>query len=448
MPLKKISLLIKGIHSDHYAIAQGFLFAAAFGFLGKIFGAAKEMAIADRYGISPVVDAYIFVFNLASWPVSLWFSVLTVILVPVLARERLRSMTELMRFKGELLGFSTILGMVLMVAVWFTLHQIIKSSWVGLPAPSIKIAEDMIFGLAMFVPIGLIVSLMSIWVLAYGSQLNTLFEGLPALVIFFAIMIFPPARSENLVWGTFVGYVFNLLFLIWIISSKSGIPKPVFIQKSKYWSAFWGGVGVMIFGQFLMSFITIIDQFYAAHLDAGSISTLSYANRIMSLILSLGAIAISRATLPIFSRIQDREGLYHLKSIAFKWMAIFFVIGVGCTAMSWFFSNDIVRILFERGLFTSNNTNSVSSTLQYYLIQAPFYFSGLVLVSLFASLKKYYLIAASGIINLIIKLIANFFLIPIMGINGIALSTSIMYVISLVLMLFIMQSKFMRNNIS
>ena len=168
----------------------------------------------------------------------------------------------------------------------------------------------------------------------------------------------------------------------------------------------------------------------------------------MSLILSLGAIAISRATLPIFSRIQDREGLYHLKSIAFKWMAIFFVIGVGCTAMSWFFSNDIVRILFERGLFTSNNTNSVSSTLQYYLIQAPFYFSGLVLVSLFASLKKYYLIAASGIINLRIKLIANFFLIPIMGINGIALSTSIMYVISLVLMLFIMQSKFMRNNIS
>jgi hypothetical protein len=46
---------------------------------GKLAGAAKEMAIAWRYGVSDTVDAYVFVFNLATWPVSLWFGVLTVV---------------------------------------------------------------------------------------------------------------------------------------------------------------------------------------------------------------------------------------------------------------------------------------------------------------------------------------------------------------------------------
>lgn len=42
---------------------------ALFVLLGSFARAAKEMAIAYRYGVSAEVDAYLFVFNLVSWPV-------------------------------------------------------------------------------------------------------------------------------------------------------------------------------------------------------------------------------------------------------------------------------------------------------------------------------------------------------------------------------------------
>src|SRR5262245_15868394 len=92
-------------------IATGFLWVASFVFVGKLAGAAKEMAIAWRYGVSETVDAYVFVFNLVTWPVSLWFGVLTVVLVPLVIRERHESPERLKRFRAELLTLNLLLGL-------------------------------------------------------------------------------------------------------------------------------------------------------------------------------------------------------------------------------------------------------------------------------------------------------------------------------------------------
>ncbi len=100
---------------------------ALFVFVGKLAGAAKEMAIAYRYGLSREVDAYLFVFNLVSWPIGVWFSILTVVLVPLAARMRQTDPSELPRFRSELLGFVILLGLALALA-----------GWSGLPLCSIR----------------------------------------------------------------------------------------------------------------------------------------------------------------------------------------------------------------------------------------------------------------------------------------------------------------------
>lgn len=58
------------ISGEHKQIASGFAVVAVFILLGKMVAAAKEIAIAWRYGISETVDAYLFTFNLAQWPVN------------------------------------------------------------------------------------------------------------------------------------------------------------------------------------------------------------------------------------------------------------------------------------------------------------------------------------------------------------------------------------------
>lgn len=424
---------IHNAHPDHHAIAKGMAWIALFAFLGKLAGAAKEMAIAYRYGVSAEVDAYLFVFNLVSLPVGVWFSVLTVVLVPLVARIRQTASGELPGFRAELLGFALLFGAVLAFILWLGLPLLLRSSWAGLPVATATMAVNMVPTLVLLAPLGVLISLFSAWMLAAGRHANTLLESVPALVILLALLAFPGGGAEPLVWGTLAGFGFHLFSLAVPLGRCGEVDAPRFKRDSSPWSAFWHGFGVMLAGQVLMSFTGIIDQFFAAHLGTGAIATLSYANRVLALILGMGAMAVSRATLPIFSRAQA-QGEKHVHRVATYWVTLLFALGVVSMIVSWWLAPLGVKILFERGAFTAQDTIVVAQVLRWGLTQLPFYFSGIVLVSLLASQGRHRTIAIGAGVNLLVKLAAMVILIPYFGINGIALSTSVMYVAALALL--------------
>jgi putative peptidoglycan lipid II flippase len=419
-------------HPDHHAIATGMAWVVLFVFLGKLAGAAKEMAIAYRYGLSEEVDAYLFVFNLVSWPVAVWFSVLTVVLVPLAARIRNGASVDLPRFRAELLGLALLLGVGLMLCAWLGLPLLLRSSWTGLPTTSATIAINMAPGLALLAPLGVLISLFSAWMLSARRHANTLLESVPALVLLVAILAFSGGGAEPLVWGTVAGFAFHLVSLAGSLVLRGEIEEPCFTRQSPQWPVFWEGFGIMLAGQVLMSFVGIIDQFFAAHLGTGAIATLSYANRILALILGIGATAVARATLPVFSQAQAPER-GHLLSIAALWARFMFVFGVIALIVGWWLAPWAVKLLFERGAFIARDTAAVSVVLRYGLAQLPFYFVGILFVSLLTSQSRYKIVTIIGMINLIVKVIANFLLVERMGVSGIMLATSVMLIVSTLL---------------
>lgn len=406
---------------------------ALFVLVGKLAGAAKEMAIAYRYGLGPEVDAYLFVFNLVSWPIGVWFGVLTIVLVPLAARMRQAEPIELPRFRSELLGLAIVLGFALGLAGWIVLPLLVHSSWAGLPQATATMAADMAPRLAALAPFGVVVCLFSAWTLAAGRHTNTLLESVPALVILVALFAFPGGGAQPLVWGTLAGFAFHLIALAFPLRRHGELGPPRFTRQSAQWTPFWQGFGVMLAGQVLMSFTGLVDQFFAAHLGPGAIATLGYANRILTLILGLGAVAVSRATLPVFARAQALgEGQAH--RVAMHWVQLLFALGTLALIASWWLAPFGVELLFERGAFSARDTAAVTEVLRYGLTQLPFYFSATVLVSLLASQRRHGAIATVAGANLLVKLVAMAVLTPALGINGIALSTSVMYAATLLLL--------------
>jgi putative peptidoglycan lipid II flippase len=422
---------ISNLNPDHHAIVRGMLWVALFVFLGKLAGAAKEMVIAYRYGVSEEVDAYLFVFNLICWPVSVWFPCLCFVLVPLAARIRQDAMADLPRFRAELLAFTLVLGCDLALIAWFGLPVLLRSSWVGLSKSTLSIALDIVPDMVALIPLGILVSLFSAWMLSSERHANTLLEGVPALAILVALLILPHDGVSPLVWGTLAGFIFHAASLAVPLAWKGEIEMPRFTSHAPQWSAFWQGFGVLLVGNTLMSFIGIIDQFFAAHLGTGVIATLSYANRVLALIIGLGTTTVSRATLPVFSKIKSQEE-EHLQRIAMLWVRLMFALGVFALIISWWLAPWAVKFLFERGAFTPKDTEAVTEVFRYGLMQLPFYFSCLVLVSLLASRRHHKLIAIGASINLFIKIGANYALVPLMGIYGIITATAIMYMVSFI----------------
>jgi peptidoglycan biosynthesis protein MviN/MurJ (putative lipid II flippase) len=426
---------LRDAHPEHHAIAQGMAWVGAFVLIGKSIGAAKEVAIAYRYGVSAEVDAYVFIFNLVNWPVSVWFSVLTIVLVPLAARMRQGVAADLDRFRCELFGLALLLGLAFALLSFVGLPLLLRSAWSGLPLTTVNTATTMSHTLAMLASLGVITSLFSAWMLAAGRHANTLLEGVPALVILLALLAFADGGVAPLVWGTLAGFALHLLCLAVPLVRHGEIRAPRFPRQSPQWIAFWRGFGIMLAGQVLMSFIGIVDQFFAARLDTGSIATLSYANRILSLILGLGATAVARATLPVFSQVQAQTtGQLHLYRVTTQWVLLLFGLGTVTMVSSWWLAPWGVELLFQRGAFTAQNTAAVVEVLRFGLTQLPFYFAGIILVSLLASQGRHRAVATAAGINLFVKLAAMAVLTPILGINGIALSNAVMYATTLLLL--------------
>ena len=106
----------------------------------------------------------------------------------------------------------------------------------------------------------------------------------------------------------------------------------------------------------------------ASFLISGSISYLYYANRIFQLPLAIFAIATSIALFPMIARaIKNKDedkalGLMKKSSmILFGVLSISMLIGI-------VFNEFIVKLLFERGAFTSTDTQNTALILTMYLI--------------------------------------------------------------------------------
>lgn len=417
-------------HSQHRRIASGFLWVSFFVLIGKLAGAAKEMAIAWRYGVSATVDAYVFVFNLISWPVSVWFSLLAAILVPIAARLRQENPSELPRFRDELLAFALVLGLAFGALFLSVLPFALAQGWTGLSGVALEEARGMVAPLSLILPLGLIISLLSTWLMASGRHRNTLLEAVPAMGILLALLLPSDWLAEPLIWGTLLGVALQLFALAWSLRRAGELNAPVFRYQSPVWKAFWGSIGVLSVGQILASLAGIVDQFLAAGLPEGSISTLGYCNRVLALVLGMGALAIGRATLPVFSEARA-SGRADVNELAFKWALWMFLGGIVIATAGVLLSPHVIQLLFERGAFTAENTVEVTRIFRWSLVQVPFYFSSLVLVSALGSGGHYALIALSGASNLLFKLLFALPLVKHYELEGLVISTSAMYIVSL-----------------
>lgn len=431
--------------SEYRQIALGFVWVSFFVLIGKLAGAAKEMTIAWRYGVSPTVDAYVFVFNLVNWPISILFSTLTVVLIPLAARLQHDTPDELSRFRSELFGLTLLAGMGLGLLATLGLPCLLRAGWLGLSSQALALMEEAVSSMALLAPMGAMIGLFSAWLMGAGHHRNTLYEAIPALVIVTALLLPPTWIPEPLLWGTVAGFAMHAVALASALTGRQEFVPPRIGFHSPVWSFFWNSLAIMALGQVLMSSTNLIDQFFASSLGTGEVSILSYANRILALVLGLGATAISRATLPVLSAVHAK-GANYASTVALRWAQWMFALGMVVLGLGWIAAPWGVELLFQRGAFTAADGARVTEVLRYALIQTPFYFSSLTLVVLLSASRAYSPLMYLGGISLVTKLILVSYLTQELGLAGLVVSNGVIYFINTVILVAYIKYNRAQNN--
>jgi putative peptidoglycan lipid II flippase len=422
--------LFRGVHADHQRIALSAAWVGAFVLVAKMAAAARDVAIAWRYGVSDLVDAYQLASTLVFWlPITL-LSTLTVVVVPMLVRLRQHDAAHRELFLRELQGTAILLGLVLAVSSLLFGQVFLPYLTDKLSPSSRALAWQMTVALAPLAMVSLVIGVSAARLMAHERQINTLLEAIPAAAILLCVLLWPSgAALAPLLWGTGIGIIAHGVWSWRLAAQVDGASAtPRFSHCSSQWPEFYRAVGIMAVGQVVMSLITPLDQYSAAQHGDAAIATLGYANRLIGLFLGAGAMAFARAALPVMSDLEATGQSERAEDMSLKWALLMLAGGLAIAMLAWVLAPVAIGVLFEHGAFTRQDTGLVSGVFRWGVIQVPFYFVGLVLVQLLASRGHYGAISLFAASNFIVKLVLNISLSPRFGIAGIALATSLTYV--------------------
>jgi len=163
-------------------------------------------------------------------------------------------------------------------------------------------------------------------------------------------------------------------------------------------------------------------------------STLNYAIKLPSFLVSILTVAIGNVLLPLFSNlvITDLKKAYQIvyKSIIY--------VFIGSSVIIFFlsiYSTQIIQLLFERGHFSEENAISVGKIQIILFIFVPFYISGVILVKFLTSLNKNIYMFYTSLILFFISLLLNLIFSKYWGLSGLAFATTSISIINFFILL-------------
>ncbi len=408
-------------------ILKGFFFVSLFVLIGKFAGAVKEAVIAWKYGTTTLVDSYVLVFNYVSFPISITLSVCSVTLIPLLTKSNGNSRN---RFISEFHFYCIIYSILVSVIAYFIIKNFMIS---GIKSLEIKeLCEKTLLTQCFIIPFSCMTAFYSALLMSKEKHVNTFFEVIPSLVIIVFVVYLNEMFDNVLVYSTLIGFIIQYLIMHKTVRKHTNINIGYKLNEVELWKDWCNCIGVVLIGQVIMSTLSIIDQYYASQLDSGSISTLSYANKVTALMLGLVATAINRSTLPVLSDLNVKSSKKIQKYILTKWSLIVLCIGVFFINGVSIYSDEIVSLLFERGNFSNKDVSSVSTVFEILSYQFPFHFVYLFFSTYLVSISAFKEVAICSLLCVSAKLITlNIASMDEITLQSIAFSTVICYAISM-----------------
>ena len=402
--------------------------------LARIAGTSKELVVAHALGRSDALDAFLIAFLLPSFAVSLLMGALGSALLPVLVNTREK---EGLDSAAELLSSIVCLSAIVLVMVGIILG-LCAPIYLPLVAHNFPPAKLLLTQRLLYLLLPWILFSGLATILAYTMNAGEKF-AIPALVPLITPLVtmsfLLSAHGQYAFWlagGTVLGGLMEWLVLLRVVWGHgmrmrfrwSGFTRPVRTIISQYLP--------MLAGAFLMGGTTVVDQAIAAMLPAGSVAALNYATKISGAILLIGATALSTAAFPYLSKMIAENDWHSCRHTLKRYVVLITAVTVPSTLLLIVFSNSIVRILFERGAFTIADTRVVGMVQACSLIQLPFHFLCILLARFISAVKRNDLLMYASAVNLTVNVLMDLVLMRIFGIAGIALSTSIETIVSLI----------------
>lgn len=417
---------------------HGFVTVAGLTLMAKAVSFFKDADVVRRFGISDELDAFALAFGVHTFASGMLGGGIPNAFLPAYAVLQ----HEHGPLRAERLAVQTSINHALSLIItggliWMLGPQIVAFLANGFPPAKQALSLELLRALLPFLfCFGLGLQL-CMWLRA--NKLFVLAAATPAIIpaailIALAVRDGSPPPVATLVNGTNIGAALQLVILTIALArrlprEKGWLATCVRTLEPANRSVIVSALPYIVSG-LVLGGAPIIDQSMATELESGSVTVLSYADKVCGIILALTASAAAEALFPFFADVVARRNWLALKRQIVHTITVILAFAVPLVAVLFWQAPLVVKLLFQRGSFFEEDTIRVAAVLRCASLQIPFYIASLLMSKVVIAIQANWFTLATAVFSLVSNFVFNVVLMRFYGVAGIALSTAVVYALS------------------
>ncbi len=419
--------------------------------LSKVAGFLRDIIVANYYGASLVSDAYFYAYQIPALAVVIlggmggpFHSATVSVFSKIIDNFSAKPKKEVKRLFNTYETFSLLVfGLIALICFFYP--DIVMKIIISQASPELSALAA--YHLKLMSPVILVGALLGLYYGILVTYNKFLLPNIaPSMVSIGIIITLFITKGDNtgfyLALGTTFGALLQLLVQTPVVVKLGYTFKPVFdFFKNKKFNE----ILELLMPAFLSSTIgqigIYVDIFFASSLAQGQWTAYGYANRIFQFPVGLMLSALLVPLFPLFSRLVAQNKFDEVRHYFNKGVGSLIFVGTFTMIYIFIARVDLISLALERGAFTHQATLMVSEVLFFISLSIiPYMFRDSItrLYYSFGDSKTPFYIALGSIL---LKLIFNSLLVGPLGINGIALSTSIITLINGTLLAILIRKK-------
>jgi len=394
----------------------------------RLVGFIKESTIAYYFGVSENVDFYVLAFVFATFFVQpIGGAIATLLTQKYIEVLNFYSSEEARQLYLKCLTLGILCICIILLIQSFLIKIPYVESWL-----SNKFSETNLNYIYFLLPLGLfsLISVINNSILMAKEQFNT-YSLLPIIIHFTTItfLIFSPTEYvfEYLLIGTTFGFFMEFIisqFCVKDVLIKLNISKIK--KKSNEFYKILKSMPNMVISGTIMGSCLIVDQVMALLGGEGAVAMINFGNKVPLGLISV--ITIWGSVLyPTFVKYATKKKYDSLRNSFLRFSTISFLILLPICICISFFSDILIKFLFERGEFLTKDTLVVANIQTLYLLFVPLFVVSMICMRVINALENTRIYLLGNSLLLIMNIILNLYLIPKYGVIGAPLSTLISY---------------------
>lgn len=233
--------------------------------------------------------------------------------------------------------------------------------------------------------------------------------------------------QEQMLWlcaGALLGGFLQMAVPAFALTREGWRPRLDFSVNSPLRQILWL-MGPTVFGSAIYLINLAVSRFLGLSLSDATVTLLNLASRLMELPIGVFAVAVTTVIFPLISKYAAAADWDNLASAYRKGMRLILVINVPAAAGLMILATPVIRLLFQRGEFTAQDTAATQPVLVVFALGLPFLSFVNIVLRAFYARKDMQTPVRAAVISFVVNVVLSLALMVPLRTVGLAIASNV-----------------------